>query len=1479
MSTTIESLELRIQSDSTSAVKGIEALSASLSKLKSVTKGGVGLNSVANQVRNLDTALRGLDGSAVSKIDRLMNSLSALSRVKVSSSIANQLKSIEGATTSLKTADFSNIERLSLGLASLASVSKATGLQSVVTQLAKLPELSRKMNDVDWGQFIYRVEMLSNSFGELNSKLNMTSNVFNKVSTVLDKTKNRTKSLATVNKMAADSYVNLWAKARMAKNVVQIAAQVIAKWVTESNAYVENLNLFTASMGDYASEAKKYAEQVGEIMGIDPGEFMRNQGIFMSITEGFGVASDRAYIMSKNLTQLGYDLSSFFNISFEDSMQKLTSGISGELEPLRRLGYDLSEARLKAIALSLGIQKSFQNMTQAEKAQIRYYAIMTQVTKAQGDMSRTLEAPANQLRILQAQVTQCSRALGNIFIPILNMVLPYAIALVKVIRMLADSFSKLTGFKLPEVDYSGIKTSSNAVGSLAKNADNAENGLGKVAKKAKKLKDALLGIDELNIISENNDDDKGLGGLGDKIAGGGDLGFELPQYDFLTGAVNAKVDEIVSMIQGAMSEIEAVLSTFFLVIGTILVITGANIPLGLGLMALGAVGLAKVVVENWDGMSERLAKVLTMLFGVLSGFFLVIGALLIFTGVNIPLGIGLMAIGAAALGVAATINWKFLEGNLKNVLSILMAAISTAVLVIGAVLAFSGAGIPLGIGLMIVGAAGLATAVGLNWKGLSEPMKKALTVIASIVGGALIALGLILILSGAGIPLGIGLLIAGAVAIASAVALNWDDLKNDLGKSLSKIVELVKNGALIGVGLMLALTGAATPLGIALIAMGAVNLAKTNKLEWNFLKDKIKKVLKEIGIAVGLALIALGAILTLTAVGLPQGIALMVAGAASLISGIALNWDTIVKKIKTVLKKIATIAGKAMIAIGVLFCLTGVGIPLGLALIAGGLGLKALGEGVKWNDIVKKVDEGLNAIGNKFSKFKEKVRNKLDQTKESISNWADGIKDSISKGKNALSNIGDKGAELGERMLKGVGKSFTNANSWVNDHIITPIDGAIKNARSPEFEIALKNTASTWWNNAKIWWKNNSKEGLTIKSGIELVKKGWTSVTSWVGKIPIVKQGVNLAKSGWNTVTDLIGRIPDVKQGVNLVKSGWDNVKQWIGKIPTLSQSINLIKSGWESVKNWIGSLPVISQLVKLGKSGWQTVKNWIGSIPVIAQGISLFKSGWQTIKNWINERNVATGISLFKNGWTSLKSWIGDNISVGVSLVKKGWYSLRSFFGLSTGGYDTGHGFKMFKKGGFIKANGKSSFWDSIPMYANGTSNARLHGSMFVAGESGAEMVGHINGQTEVLNQSQIKLAMRSAVISGMAQFVGYWRVLNSQLAVCTNAVISSMTMNTNALSATLADNSQYEFSKSLSQSVYSDSQQSSDNFSQDDSWSRMMKEFYTEYLEPTLKGIASDTKRQADKQEQTIVQIGSRTITDVVTAQKEADGFVFTK
>lgn len=306
----------------------------------------------------------------------------------------------------------------------------------------------------------------------------------------------------------------------------------VSSWISKSNNYVEDLNLFTASMGEYASAAKEYAETISEVMGIDPSTWMRNQGVFMTLATGFGVAGDRAATMSKQLTQLGYDISSFFNVSVEDAMQRLQSGIAGELEPLRRLGYDLSKAKLEAIALSLGIDKTFDAMTQAEKAQLRYYAIMTQVTTAQGDMSRTLKAPANQLRIFKAQLEQAARALGNVFIPMLNAVLPYAIAVVKVIRDIATELATLAGFTLPEVDYSGVST---VVGDVSSTLDDAVDS-------AKKLKKTLLGIDEINVLGDTDT------GSTDSDSGVGAFDFELPTYTFMDD-IASNIDEVYKSVK------------------------------------------------------------------------------------------------------------------------------------------------------------------------------------------------------------------------------------------------------------------------------------------------------------------------------------------------------------------------------------------------------------------------------------------------------------------------------------------------------------------------------------------------------------------------------------------------------------------------------------------------------------------------------------------------------------------------------------------------------------------------------------------------------------------------------------------------------------------------------------------------------------------------------------------------------------------
>lgn len=652
--------------------------------------------------------------------------------------------------------------------------------------------------------------------------------------------------------------------------------------------------------------------------------------------------------MSQNLTQLGYDISSFFNISIEDAMQKLQSGISGELEPLRRLGYDLSQARLEQTALNLGVKESVSAMTQAEKAELRYYAIMTQVTTAQGDMARTLEAPANQLRILQAQLTQAARAIGNIFIPALNAILPYAIAVVQVIREIANALANLAGFKLTDVDYSGVNSAAVGAGSLADNLDDA-------AGAAKKLKQYTAGFDELNVFAPNTGSGSGAG-----AGGAGGFDFDLPTYDFLGDAVQTRIGEIKKMIEDTLAEITTIVSGFMLAVGAILVVTGVNIPLGVGLMAAGAVGLAATVGLNWTAMSSELASTLALITGVVGGFLLALGAIMAFSGANLPLGIALMALGGASLVTAAVINWHNSDRHLTDALTTLTGVLAGASLAVGAMLAFTGVATGLGIALMAIGAVTLVSAAALNWNSIPDALASPLSRVGLLVSGATLALGAILAFSGC-MPLGIALMAIGATSLVSVMALNWNGLSDEI-QNVIAIITTVVSVAFLAIGAALAFSGANIPLGLALLAAGAVTMGTAIMPNWNDLSDNVQQKISMITTVVGGALLAVGAILALSGVALPLGLGLMAAGALSLGAVATLNWDFVVKSIKKVVSVITGILSGALIVLGVLLCLSGAGVGLGLAVLAAGLSLSYAAWTLDDNPITRFVRQMANSI-------------------------------------------------------------------------------------------------------------------------------------------------------------------------------------------------------------------------------------------------------------------------------------------------------------------------------------------------------------------------------------------------------------------------------------------------------------------------------------------------------------------------------------
>lgn len=953
----IQGLEFQIVNDSTQAVTGLQNLINTLNRLKTATNGGAtGLSKTAQGIRELSNSLKGLNsGDASQKITRLTNALTALSQVgnvKISSSIANQLTAINTALAGLKWTDGDKLTSLANGLRPLSELGKAN-MTTFINQLSKLPKVIEDLEAADIDKFTQQMTALAAAMKPFANEMQKVSNGFSAFPSKIQKLITSTEKY-NASARKATTTTGKFTSGLKALNVAAVAitfrkiGHFIAQAVTESNKYQEDLNLFTVALGQYAAEAQNYAEKVSDVMGIDPAQWLRNQGVFNTLLTGFGDTAERAQLMSQNLTQLGYDISSFFNISIEDAMQKLQSGISGELEPLRRLGYDLSQARLEQTALNLGIKESVANMTQAEKAELRYYAIMTQVTTAQGDMARTLEAPANQLRILQAQLTQAARAIGNIFIPALNAILPYAIAVVQVIREIANALANLAGFKLTEVDYSGVNSAAVGAGSLADNLDDA-------AGAAKKLKQYTAGFDELNVFAPNTGSGSGAG-----AGGAGGFDFDLPTYDFLGDAVQTRIGEIKKMIEDTLAEITTIVSGFMLAVGAILVVTGVNIPLGVGLMAAGAVGLAATVGLNWTAMSSELASTLALITGVVGGFLLALGAIMAFSGANLPLGIALMALGGASLVSAAVINWHNSDRHLTDALTTLTGVLAGASLAVGAMLAFTGVATGLGIALMAVGAVTLVSAAALNWNSIPDALASPLSRVGLLVSGATLALGAILAFSGC-MPLGIALMAIGATSLVSVMALNWNGLSDEI-QNVIAIITTVVSVAFLAIGAALAFSGANIPLGLALLAAGAVTMGTAIMPNWNDLSDNVQQKISMITTVVGGALLAVGAILALSGVALPLGLGLMAAGALSLGAVATLNWDFVVNSIKKVVSVITGILSGALIVLGVLLCLSGAGVGLGLAVLAAGLSLSYAAWTLDDNPITRFVRQMANSI-------------------------------------------------------------------------------------------------------------------------------------------------------------------------------------------------------------------------------------------------------------------------------------------------------------------------------------------------------------------------------------------------------------------------------------------------------------------------------------------------------------------------------------
>lgn len=519
---TIDNLQIEITQDTTSAVNGLDSLIKTLEKLKTVSIGNELGRKVATPIKELAGALKPLEGFR-SQAGGVLNSISRLAKTM------GEIENIDMSQFSLTMGDVASALRPLEGFKS--------SIGTTLNAIRKIPETMEGLENIDLGQFAEKIREVTEAVRPLADEMDKVARGFSAFPERIQKLITENEKLKQSNEKVSDSYniLGLNIKAAQAKFIATAllakkTASVLAKWISESNEYIENLNLFTVSMRDYADEAASYAKKVYDAFGIDPSEWMRYQAVFMNMATGFGIVDEKASQMSKTLTQVGYDLATLFNVEYDVAMRKLQSGIAGQPRPMREWGFDMSEATLKLTALNLGIKENVELMTQEQKAQLRFVQIL-ETARKQGvlqNFSREIITPANAIRLFTQQMTMLRRELGNMFLPIVIKILPYAQAFARILTDMARAAANFFGFELPEIDYSSV----NVIGDLGEEADDATESL-------KALKNALASIDEINILGKPSG--QGLGSMQ-----GMDLGIDFSQYDYdFLGNIRNQVTEIV----------------------------------------------------------------------------------------------------------------------------------------------------------------------------------------------------------------------------------------------------------------------------------------------------------------------------------------------------------------------------------------------------------------------------------------------------------------------------------------------------------------------------------------------------------------------------------------------------------------------------------------------------------------------------------------------------------------------------------------------------------------------------------------------------------------------------------------------------------------------------------------------------------------------------------------------------------------------
>ena len=566
MGVTIDSISIEIESSSTDAAKGIDALAKSLEGLK---KNG-SFKTVSNNLNNLSSALKSLPNvhQASNALRTLANSIEKLKGVGSVASLSNSLKKLPEA---LKAVSNINLEKIAPQLQRVAEVVaplsaiKAGGLNTMINSLKKLGDVTTSLDKDTIDAFAEKVALLNSKLGPLSEKMTSIKAGFSAINSGARKASAGVKTLDDSVDTTALNMASFVEIIRGIADAMRGVIQKVTEYIHMASQWDGVKYQFGNTFGEQADIYYEKITQITEALNINKQTFMENAAMAGSMLIGFGVDRQDAREMGIGYTELAYDIWAAFNNVYETldgadgAMAAVRSAIAGEVEPIRRAGFTIVEATLEQTAANHGLEISLSNATEAQKSYLRYLELVDQAQRkgVVGTYAREMETAEGVMRTFAQQTKTLAQAIGSLFLPILVKVMPYVQAFVELLTEAVHWVAAFFGIEIQDISDGWNDYSSGAMDAV-ENTNGVTDALNGATAAAKELKNASIGIDELNVISPSSASGGGSGGSGGAggSGGGGFSGLDIESLwdQSILDGVNNKVDEIKEKLRGVLTD-------------------------------------------------------------------------------------------------------------------------------------------------------------------------------------------------------------------------------------------------------------------------------------------------------------------------------------------------------------------------------------------------------------------------------------------------------------------------------------------------------------------------------------------------------------------------------------------------------------------------------------------------------------------------------------------------------------------------------------------------------------------------------------------------------------------------------------------------------------------------------------------------------------------------------------------------------------